>query len=123
MTIYDEAFVRRFMKPWNDHDVDGTMALMSEDCLWEIPRGPEPYGARFEGAAAIRSAIANAFRTMPDIRYELVRCNFGPDLIVLELLVVGTLADGKPVSFQACDVMTMRDGKVAAMRSYRKVIE
>ncbi|TAJ89430.1 nuclear transport factor 2 family protein [Reyranella sp.] len=123
MPVYDEAFVRRFMKPWNDHDVEGAMALMNEDCLWETPRGPEPHGTRFDGAAAIRSAIANAFKAMPDIRYELVRCNFGPDLIVLELLVTGTSAEGRPIRFQACDVMTMRDGKVAAKRSYRKVIE
>jgi ketosteroid isomerase-like protein len=123
MPIYDEAFVRRFMKPWNEHDVEGAMALMNEDCLWETPRGPEPHGTRFDGAAAIRSAIANAFKTMPDIRYELARSSFGPDLIVLELLVTGTLADGKLVRFQACDVMTMQDGKVATKRSYRKVIE
>ena len=123
MPIYDEAFVRRFMKPWNDHDVEGAMDLMNEDCLWETPRGQEPYGTRFDGAAAIRSAIANAFKAMPDIRYELVRCNFGPDLIVLELLVGGTSDKGRPMRFQACDVMTMRDGKVAAKRSYRKVIE
>ena len=123
MPIYDEAFVRRFMKPWNDHDVEGAMALMSEDCLWETPRGAEPYGTRYDGAAAVRSAIANAFKAMPDIRYELVRCSFGPDLIVLELLVTGTLADGGRVNFHACDVMTMRDGKVATKRSYRKVID
>lgn len=123
MPIYDEAFVQRFMKPWNDHDVEGAMALMSEDCLWETPRGQEAYGTRFDGAAAVRSAIANAFKTMPDIRYELVSCNFGADLIVLELLVTGTSAEGRPMRFQACDVMTMRDGKVVAKRSYRKVIE
>lgn len=123
MPIYDEAFVRRFMRPWNDHDVEGAMALMSEDCLWETPRGQEPYGTRFDGAAAVRSAIGNAFKTMPDIRYELVSCNFGADLIVLELLVTGNSTEGRPMRFQACDVMTMRDGKVAAKRSYRKVIE
>jgi ketosteroid isomerase-like protein len=49
--------------------------------------------------------------------------SFGQDLVVLELLVIATLADGKPVKFDACDVMTVRDGKVAAKRSYRKVIE
>lgn len=123
MQTYDRAFVETFLKPWNDHDVDGAMALMADDCLWEIPRGPEPWGTRFEGAAAVRAAIANAFKATPDVRYELVRSAFGPDLIVLELLVVGTSANGTPLRFQACDVMTMRDGKVSAKRSYRKVAE
>ena len=66
-------------------------------------------------------AIAGAFAAMPDIRYEVVHSSFGPGLVVLELLVTGTLADGGPARFHACDVMTVRDGKVAAKRSYRKV--
>lgn len=123
MSTYDQAYVERFMTPWNNHDVDGAMALMTDDCLWEVPRGPELQGRRFEGAAAVRAAIANAFKATPDVRYELVRAAFGPDLVVLELLVIGTAADGTSVRFQACDVMTMRDGKVAAKRSYRKVAE
>ena len=121
--LYDDAFVTTFLAPWNAHDVDGAMTLMSDDCSWEIPRGLQPHGTLFEGAVAVRSAIANAFKAMPDIRYDLVRSHFGPDLIVLELLVSGTLPDGRPARFQACDVMTLRDGKVAAKRSYRKVVE
>ena len=118
-----EDFVRRFLRPWNEHDVDGAMVFMTDDCTWEIPRGTEPYGTRFEGADAVRSAIDNAFRAVPDIHYELVRCSFGVDLAVLELLVSGTFGDGRRARFQACDVMTMRGGKVAAKRSYRKLVE
>ena len=118
----DASFVRAFLKPWNDHDVDGAMALMTDDCLWEIPRGAELHGTRFEGSAAVRAAIAGAFKAMPDVRYELVRSSFGPDLVVVELLVTGTPVDGSPVRFHACDVMTLRSGKVSAKRSYRKVV-
>lgn len=123
MQTYDQAFVDKFMTPWNAHDVDGAMALMTDDCIWEITRGAEPHGTRFAGCHAVRAAIAAAFKAMPDIRYELVRSSFGPDLVVLELLVTGTPAAGGKARFQACDVMTMRDGKVAAKRSYRKVVE
>lgn len=123
MRIYDKAFVERFLKPWNDHDVEGAMSLMTDDCVWETTRGPEPYGTRFEGSKAVRAAIADAFRAMPDIRYELVHGSFGPDLVVVELLVTATLAGGKPAKFQACDIMTIRDGKVVTKRSYRKLIE
>ncbi|MBM3648835.1 MAG: nuclear transport factor 2 family protein [Alphaproteobacteria bacterium] len=120
---YDEAFVARFLAPWNAHDIEGAMALMADDCLWEVARGPQPHGAAFHGAAAVRGAMAAVFAALPDIRYELVRASFGPDLIVLELSVSATSADGPVMTFHACDVMTMRDGKVAAKRSYRKVIE
>ena len=36
MQIYDDAFVERFLAPWNSHDVEGAMALMSDECLWEV---------------------------------------------------------------------------------------
>ncbi len=122
MHIYDKAFVENFLEPWNAHDVEGAMALMTDDCVWEVTRGPEPYGRRIEGADAVRGAIADAFRAMPDIHYALVHSSFGRDLVVVELLVTATLAGG-PAKFQACDVMTVRDGKVAVKRSYRKLVE
>ena len=119
----DENFVQRFLKPWNAHDVEGAMAFMTDDCVWEVPRGAEPYGTRHDGAAAVRAAITGAFKAMPDVHYEVVRSSFGTDLIVLELLVTATQPDGRRARFQACDVMTMRGHKVAAKRSYRKVVE
>ena len=122
METPDEAYVKKFLLPWNAHDVDGAMALMADDCVWEITRGTEPHGTRFEGAQAVRGAIADAFRTLPDIHYELVHSSFGPGLAVVELLVSATLPDGKPAKFHACDVMDIRDGKVSAKRSYRKVL-
>lgn len=121
MDLCNDAFVARFLAPWNAHDVDGAMALMTDDCLWEITRGSEPYGTVYRGADSVRSAIGNAFKAMPDIHYELVRSLFGPGHVVVELLVTGTLPDGTRASFHACDVMTMQGGKVATKRSYRKL--
>lgn len=75
------------------------MALMTDDCVWEIPRGSAPYGTLFQGADAVRGAIAGACKAMPDVSYEVVRSSYGRDLVVLELLVSGTLADGRKPSF------------------------
>lgn len=123
MRIYDRAFVDRFLKPWNDHDVEGALALMTDDCVWEITRGSEPHGTRIVGSQAVRAAVARAFITMPDIHYEPIHCSFGQDFVVVELLVTGTPPDGRPARFHACDAMTVKDGKVAMKRSYRKLVE
>ena len=123
MQVCDEAFVRRFLRPWNEHDVDGALALMTDDCIWEIPRGSEPHGTLFKGSQAVRAAIAGAFKAMPNVHYEPVRSSFGQDLVVVELMVTGTLADGRQAKYHACDVMTVRDGRIAAKRSYRKIVE
>jgi hypothetical protein len=64
----DEAFVDRFLAPWNRHDVDGALALMTDDCVWKVTRGSEPHGTLFEGPSAVCLAIAGAFEVLPDIR-------------------------------------------------------
>ena len=51
MVRYDDAFVDRFLEPWNRHDVDGTLSLMTDDCVWEIPRGHEPHDAQLVGCS------------------------------------------------------------------------
>jgi ketosteroid isomerase-like protein len=43
MSRYDDTFVDRFLKPWNRHDVDGALALMTDDCVWEAECRYERY--------------------------------------------------------------------------------
>lgn len=118
-----EAFIAEFLTPWNRHDVDQAMAIMAPDCVWEFPAGGEPWGARFSGAAAVRAEIARFFQTVPDVHFEVVRYFTGDLHITLELLVTGTNPDGTRLNRQACDILVLRDGKVAEKRSYRKVVD
>jgi ketosteroid isomerase-like protein len=122
MEGYDRAFVERFLAPWNGHDIDGAMALMTDDCVWEITRGSEPHGTRFQGSAAVRAAIAEAFKAVPNVHYEPIRSHYGRDHVVVELLVTGTQPDGTRLKYHACDVLTLRDGAIVAKRSYRKIV-
>ena len=62
-------------------------------------------------------------KALPDVNYQPVRNSFGEDHVVVELLVTGTLGDGSKARFHACDILTLRDGLIAAKRSYRKVVE
>ena len=63
MARYDDTFVGRFLEPWNRHDVDGALALMTDDCVWEVTRGREPHGILYTGQTAVRSAIVEAYDT------------------------------------------------------------
>jgi len=40
MPRYDDKFVDRFLEPWNRQDVDGALALMTDDCVWEVYQRP-----------------------------------------------------------------------------------
>ena len=37
--------------------------------------------------------------------------------------LTGTFADGTMARYHACDILTLRDGRIAAKRSYRKLVE
>ena len=47
--------IRRFNEAFNRHDVDGVMALMTADCVFENTL-PAPDGERFEGAGPVRGS-------------------------------------------------------------------
>ena len=68
-------------------------------------------------------AQSASFKALPDVKYQPLRNSFGENHVVVELLVTGTLGDGKTARFHACDILTLRDGLIAAKRSYRKVVE
>ena len=46
--------VNQFNDAFGRHDVDGVMALMTEDCVFENTR-PAPDGTRIEGQQAVRA--------------------------------------------------------------------
>ena len=120
MAFDGEAFMKRFMDAWNAHDVDGIMALMTDDCVFEPSFGPEPWGARYQGAAAVRAGVEKNFRNIPDIRWDEMRHFVCEDHAVVEWLTTGTPQGGKPFKVEGCDILTLRDGKISAKRSYRK---
>ena len=112
--------IKRFMDVWNAHDVDGIMSLMTDDCVFEASFGPDPWGARYEGAAAVRSGVEKNFRNIPDIRWDEIRHFVCEDHAVVEWLTTGTPNGRKFFKVEGCDILTLRDGKIAAKRSYRK---
>jgi hypothetical protein len=77
MAPHDDTFVGRVLEPWNQHDVDGALALMTDDCVWEITRGRGPHGTLCPGRADVgradvRAAFVEAFKALPDINYQPV---------------------------------------------------
>jgi ketosteroid isomerase-like protein len=63
------AAVARFNYAFERHDVDGVMAAMSEDCVFDNT-GPAPDGERYEGAEAVRAFWEQFFRSNPQARFE-----------------------------------------------------
>ncbi len=109
-----------FAAAWNRHDVDGLMACMSPECVFEAAAGKEVAGTRHVGSDAVRRAYAAVFETYADARWNNPRHFVAGDRAVSEWTFTGTTKDGTKVEVNGCDVFTLRAGKIAIKNSYRK---
>jgi len=114
------ALLDAFAAAWNRHDVDGLMACMAPDCVFEAAAGPDVTGARHAGTEAVRRAYAAVFATYPDARWNQPRHFVAGDRAVSEWTFTGTMKDGTRVEVNGCDIFTLKHGKIALKNSYRK---
>lgn len=108
---------------FNAHDLDAIMAFFAEDCSLDMPRGPEPWGRRHVGKAAVREGLASRFAGLPDVHYGEARHWVSGPFGVSEWLLTGTTPDGSPVRVRGCDHYEFRDGFVVRKDAYWKIVE
>lgn len=94
--------------------------MMTDDVVFEASFGKEPWGTRVVGQTALREFLADMFERIPDVRWDELRHFAGPEHAVVEWLTTGTPRGGARYEVQGCDVLTLRDSRIAAKRSYRK---
>ena len=68
MTVTVET-MKQVLDAFNRHDLDAIMEFFSEDCSFDFPRGPDPWGQRFIGKAQVREGLAGRFKGIPDVHY------------------------------------------------------
>lgn len=62
--------VLQFNEAFNHHDVEGMMALMSEDCVFENTT-PAPDGTRYSGKEAVTRFWQDFFRESPNAHIDI----------------------------------------------------
>ena len=118
------ASLRAILEGFNAHDLDAIMSHFAEDCVFESPRGPDPWGRRFEGIDEVRRGFAARFETIPDVRYESHGDFADGDRAVSEWTISGTTTDGVPIEVRGCDIWTFApDGRIAVKNSFWKIRE
>jgi ketosteroid isomerase-like protein len=108
---------------FNAHDLDAIMEFFAEDCSLDTPRGPDPWGRRFAGKAAVREGLAARFEGLPDVHYGEDRHWVSGDLGVSEWILTGTTRDGEDVRVRGCDHWEFRHGEVVRKDSYWKIVD
>ena len=120
MAFDGEVFVARFNEVWNGHDVTGILDMMTDDVVFEASFGKDPWGSRVVGKQALRDFLVDMFDRIPDVRWDEIRHFARPEVAVVEWLTTGTPRGGSRYEAQGCDILALRDGRIAAKRSYRK---
>ncbi|ODU06034.1 MAG: DUF4440 domain-containing protein [Pseudonocardia sp. SCN 72-86] len=110
------------MKAFNTHDLDAIMEFFDEDCTFDTSKGPDPWGQRLRGKAAVREGLAARFAAIPDVQYDADRHWVAGDLAVSEWLVHGTTTEGGKIRARGCDHWEFRDGKIVRKDSYWKIV-
>ena len=113
-------FLQEFAEAWNRHDTDGILSMMTSDCVMCLAAGPTKWGSRFEGQDAIRLAIDDLFKRMPDVQWQDPRHFVSSDRGVTEWTMIATTREGRRIEANGCDVFRFRDGRISAKDSYRK---
>lgn len=110
---------------FNAHDLDRIMALFSDDCALEMPRGDKPWGTRFEGRQSVRGALATRLEGLPDVHYgdEEHFVDAAANTGISRWTLTGTTRAGSSLEVRGCDFYTFRDGKVIRKDSYWKLVE
>ena len=108
---------------FNAHDLDRVMSFFAEDCVLEMPRGPEACGTRLVGIEAVRKGLRSRFEGLPDVHYGEPEHFVSGDTGISQWTITGTSSDGQRVEVRGCDFYTLRDGKVVRKNSFWKIRE
>ena len=117
------ATLKALVKAFNDHDLDRIMSFFADDAVLEMPRGSDPWGSRFVGAAAVREALRGRLAGLPDVHYG-DDCHYvDGDMGISQWTLTGTPASGQPIEVRGCDFYTFQNGKVVKKDSFWKIVE
>lgn len=124
MTTKTLLQLKSLLDAFNAHDLDRIMNFFADDCILEMPRGPDPWGTRLQGREAVRTGLAGRFQGLPDAHYaddEHWDCG---DHAVSRWLLTGIAPDGVHIEVRGCDLFDFNaKGEVIRKDSYWKIVE
>lgn len=115
--------LQEILDAFNRHDLDAIMDYFADDCTFDFPRGPQPWGERYQGKAAVRRGLSRRFEGIPDVHYGEDRHWVAGERGVSEWLLTGTTRGGVRLRVRGCDLWEFRGDQVIYKDSYWKIVE
>jgi ketosteroid isomerase-like protein len=114
MADQTHAVMERFNTALERHDIEGMLAEMAEDTVFENT-SPAPDGTRLEGIDAMREFFTELFENNPDTRFDIEE-----QFVSGDRCVVRWRYDWGAGHVRGVDVIRLRDGLIAETYSYVK---
>lgn len=108
---------------FNAHDIDRVMSFFADDCVLEMPRGPDPCGLRAVGLGAVRDALLSRFHGIPDVHYGDAEHFVSGNTGISQWTISGTTTTGQRIEVCGCDFYTFAAGKIVKKDSFWKIRE
>ncbi len=110
--------VNRFNDAINRHDAAAVAALLTDDTVFENT-APAPDGTRIQGKAAVAAYWEKWFVSNSDAKFEAEDVVVAGNRVTVQWIYRKT-RDGKPWHLRGMDLLTVREGKIAAKLAYVK---
>src|SRR2546423_1536012 len=110
--------IRRLDETFASRDIDATMALATEDVVWETTSPPD--GQRYVGQDAVRRGLKEFYRSSPHAVFETEEVVALGDQAFFTWVYRWTDQDGKQGHVRGVDLVRVRDGKITEMLAYVK---
>ncbi|MEJ0072028.1 MAG: nuclear transport factor 2 family protein [Pseudomonadota bacterium] len=115
--------MREISAAFNSRDVERILSFFTDDATFWLARGPEPVGRTLQGKEAIRKALTDRFKVIPDMRWDHKQYILAGDHAISVWMVRGRGADGEALNYQGCDIYQFRDRRIWKKDTYWKMVE
>ena len=119
-TDRNRATAHRLFELFSAGDIDGVLALMTDDATWRIPGKKELTPT---AGVYTKERIGRLFRRMVEnlsdgLRMTVLSSIAEGDRVALEVISSGDLKNGRRYRQEYHFLMEFRDGKISAVREY-----
>lgn len=119
-TDENKALAAEFFARFTAGDIDGALATMNDDATWWIPGKPEsaPNAGLYDKERIARLFHAMQGRLKEGLKMIVLSSIAEGDRVALEVESFGELTNGRSYRQEYHFLITLRDGKISAVREY-----
>ena len=105
---------------FNKNDADQVMTFFSDDCIFDNGTGPDIFGKRFQGKAAVHAIFQGLFDSVEFVNWKTQHVTIVEDRVYCEFYRTAQLKSGEKQEYLSLDILTFKDGLITHKDTYFK---